>query len=82
MFSAGPQRAVAFTCRTARPERNSRPWAVSGHGPIQFFCFSFTDYSFLIVFVQILSKFQIVFSIQIIPTKVCLENSKVTETFL
>jgi hypothetical protein len=29
-----------------------------------------------------LSKFHIVLSAQIVPTKICLENSKVTETFL
>jgi hypothetical protein len=37
---------------------------------------------FLIVSVQILGKFHTVFSTQVIPTKICLENAKVTEIFL
>jgi hypothetical protein len=51
-------------------------------GRIGFFWFFLTETVLIDFFAQILRKFLIAFSIQIIPTKICLENSKVTEIFL
>jgi hypothetical protein len=74
------ERRLVSAAQVGRTQKHAvgRIWP---RADIVFLCF-YLQNTVLIVFVQILSKFQIVFSIQIIPTKVCLENSKVTEIFL
>jgi hypothetical protein len=56
------------------------PWASDGHRPNQLLSVIFLQITFF--FVHFFSKFHMVSSIQIILAKICLENSKVTETFL
>jgi hypothetical protein len=68
------EQAADFIRRTGAPRTQSRPWAALGCGPNRFFLlFHFTEYSFA-DFVQILSNFHAVSSIQNNPTKFCLEN--------
>jgi hypothetical protein len=90
-----PGRPQAVTGRAAkasgasslpRRARRAQNRAVGRQRPQaeQFYhCYFFsTVHSFNCFCSVFLGKFHTVFSIQIIPTKVCLENSKVTETFL
>jgi hypothetical protein len=75
------ERAAGSIRCAVRQERKSRPWAASGHGPIQFFLFFLLQYTVLLFFVQILSKFHIVFSIQIFPTKILFREFKSYRNF-
>jgi hypothetical protein len=80
---SGPQEGAAASNLPPRaPSAQSRPWAASGYGPNWLFCYFLYRNIVLIDFVQFLGKFHTVFTTQIIPMKICLENSKVTETFL
>jgi hypothetical protein len=86
----GPRAVTSWAARESGgfypPHRATR--ALAGYGPsvateTEFFLWNFLQKKFSIdFFVRFFSKFLIAFSIQIITTKICLENSKVTETFL
>jgi hypothetical protein len=79
---AGPERrAAAGVRRTGTPRAPSRPWAASGRGLKTVFSVIFYRLQFLLFFVQILSKFQIVFSIQIIPTKILFREFRSDRNF-
>jgi hypothetical protein len=80
---SGPQEgAAASNCRPGRQVRKAGRGPRQAAGQIGFSFIFFYRNTVLIDFVQFLGKFHTVFSTQIIPTKICLENSKVTETFL
>jgi hypothetical protein len=73
-FRPGRNIAVDFIRRTGAPRAQSMPWATLGCGLNRFFLlFPFTEYNFA-DFVQILSNFHTVSSIQNNPTKFCFEN--------
>jgi hypothetical protein len=65
---AGRVNGISYLpCRA--PRAQNRPWAAKGHGPNIFFIIIFSPSQFYCFLFSFLSKFQIFFSIQIIPTK-------------
>jgi hypothetical protein len=77
----GPGRKSERRLVTAA-QRAGGLWAASFATEKYFFSVSFYRDSIIVFCSVFLSKFVIAFSTQVIPTKICLENAKVTEFFL